>query len=563
MDAAIRTWGLTKRYGHTYALHGVDLEVRENLVFGYLGPNGSGKTTTIRILAGLMRPTSGRAEVRGHDVVRERERTQRLIGYLPGDFVAYPELTGAQFLRYLSALRGDVDWSRVEHLSKRLGLDLDRRIGALSHGNRQKVGIVQAFMHDPEVLLLDEPTSGLDPLVQREFLDLVRETRESGRTVFLSSHVLSEVEAVADVVAILRSGRVVVTDTVDRLKEQAVRRLDLVFAGDPPVEEIRRADGVRDLQVTGSTAHVALEGSDGRPAVGDRTLRCRERGHARAGPRGGLPRLVRAREVTPMLTSVFAKSLRDQRWALFGWGTGIVLIVVIISAVWPTMRGMPNLDEFLAGYPEPLRELFAMDAILTASGFMNAELFTLMLPILFIIFGISRGARMVAGEEESGTMEFLLLTPVSPTRLVLHKAAALAVSTAALGLVVIVSMWLSAAAFDIDLSLADIATGALAVVLLGIEFGFLAVAVGAWTGRRALALGIAGAAAVASYLLYALGLIVEAVEPWRPLSPFQQVLANGPLGGDPPVSMAWAALVAVAFLLAALPVFERRDVHVH
>ena len=259
--SAIRSWNLGKRYGSTQALQGVDLDIAQQTVFGYLGPNGSGKTTTIRMLAGLMRPTSGRAEVLGHDVVRERETVQRSIGYLPGEFVAYPDLTGAQFLRYLSALRGGVDWALVERLSKRLGLDLDRRIGTLSHGNRQKVGIVQAFMHEPQLLILDEPTSGLDPLVQREFLDLVREARDHGSTVFLSSHILGEVEAVADVVAILRSGSVVVTDTVEALKRQAVRRLDLVFVGTPPLEQLRRVSGVRDLQLAGHTVHVSLEGS--------------------------------------------------------------------------------------------------------------------------------------------------------------------------------------------------------------------------------------------------------------------------------------------------------------
>ncbi len=261
MDCAIRSWDLSKRYGRTEALAGVDLEIPPGTVFGYLGPNGSGKTTTIRMLAGLMRPTSGSAEVLGLDVVREREAVQRHIGYLPGDFVAYPDLTGAQLMRYLSSLRGGVDWSLVERLSKRLGLDLERRIGTLSHGNRQKIGIVQAFMHEPEVLILDEPTSGLDPLVQREFLDLVRENRDAGRTVLLSSHVLSEVEAVADVVAILRAGRILVTDSVQALERQAVRRLDLVFADAPPVDTIRAAAGVRDLQVSGHLVSLSLEGS--------------------------------------------------------------------------------------------------------------------------------------------------------------------------------------------------------------------------------------------------------------------------------------------------------------
>lgn len=182
-------------------------------------------------------------------------------GYLPGDFAGYPDLTGSQFLKYLANLRGGVSWAGIESLSKRLELDLDVRMGSLSHGNRQKVGIVQAFMHDPELLILDEPTSGLDPLVQREFLQLIREVRDRGRTVFLSSHILSEVEAVADVVAILRRGRLVVTDTVANLEHQAVRRLDLVFRDTPPLAEIMRVPGVHDIQATERTIHLAIEGS--------------------------------------------------------------------------------------------------------------------------------------------------------------------------------------------------------------------------------------------------------------------------------------------------------------
>ncbi len=261
MDAAIATAALDKRYGRTHALRGIDLVVPPRVVFGYLGPNGSGKTTTIRILAGLMRPTSGRATVLGHDVVREREAVQRLVGYLPGDFVAYADLTGEQVLRYLGALRGGVSWTLVGQLAERLQLRLDERIGAMSHGNRQKVGIVQAFMHEPEVLVLDEPTAGLDPLVQREFLALVREARDAGRTVFLSSHVLSEVEAIADVVAILRAGELLVTDTVARLERQAVRRVDLTFVSVPPTDALARVPGVHDVHLVDRTVHLAVEGS--------------------------------------------------------------------------------------------------------------------------------------------------------------------------------------------------------------------------------------------------------------------------------------------------------------
>lgn len=261
MGAVIRTWELAKSYHRRPALLGIDLEVPDNVVFGYLGPNGAGKTTTIRLLVGLLRPTSGRAELLGMDTVRDRDQMQRRIGYLPGEFVAYPDLTGEEYLRYLANLRGGVNWSIVEGMAKRFDLDLTGRIGALSHGNRQKVGIVQAFMHEPDVLILDEPTSGLDPLVQREFLELVRDTRGQGRTVFLSSHILYEVEAVADTVAIIRSGRLAIVESVDRLKAQALRRIDLTFEGPPPVTQLRTVAAVRDLRVAGNIVHLDVEGS--------------------------------------------------------------------------------------------------------------------------------------------------------------------------------------------------------------------------------------------------------------------------------------------------------------
>jgi ABC-2 type transport system ATP-binding protein len=261
MTAVISTRALTKRYGKTLALDALDLEVPAGTVFGYLGPNGAGKTTTIRLLAGLLRPTSGSAQVLGFDAVGERDRIHQRIGYLPGGFVSYPDLTAEQYLRYLGRLRGHVAWSTVELLAKRFDLDLTRKTGALSHGNRQKVGLIQAFMHHPDLLILDEPTTGLDPLMQREFLALVREARDAGRTVFLSSHIMDEVEAVADVVAILREGRLVVVASVDTLKAKALRRMDLTFAAPPPADLLQGVAGVREVHLVGTTAHLVVEGS--------------------------------------------------------------------------------------------------------------------------------------------------------------------------------------------------------------------------------------------------------------------------------------------------------------
>ena len=264
-----------------------------------------------------------------------------------------------------------------------------------------------------------------------------------------------------------------------------------------------------------------------------------------------------------MLTNVFAKTLRDQRRAFFGWSVGVALLVLLESALWPTVRHMGNIEDFIANYPETLRELFKLDQFGSGAGFLNGELYSLMLPILFLVYGIGRGARSIAGEEEAGTLEVLLTTRVSPTSLVRDRAAALAVGVFGLGLVLFGVVAVCSPAFGLDVPLGEAAAGSLAMALLGLEFGWLALAVGAITGRHVVATAVAATAAVAAYVLYAAGGLVEAVEPWRAVSPFDQALAGGPLGGGVPWSFLWLPAAAVVFLAAALPVFERRDITVH
>lgn len=260
MTPVIETARLTKRYGDTLALDSLDLTVEPAQVFGYLGPNGAGKTTTIRLLMGLLRPSGGSALVFGHDVVDERSRVQASVGYLPGDYAAYSHLTAAAYLGYMASLRSGRGSDVFPALAERLGLPLDGRIGDLSHGNRQKVGIVQAFMHEPELLILDEPTSGLDPFVQREFLTMLREVRSEGRTVFLSSHVLAEVEAVADTVAIVHAGRLMLVAELESLKRSTTHRYDFELAGPAPTERIAAIEGVRAVDRANGTLSVVVEG---------------------------------------------------------------------------------------------------------------------------------------------------------------------------------------------------------------------------------------------------------------------------------------------------------------
>jgi ABC-2 type transport system ATP-binding protein len=262
VTAVIRAEALVKVYGSgVRALDGVDLEVAPGEVFGFIGPNGAGKSTLIRVLLDLLRPTTGRVEVLGADPRAGGADLRSRIGYLPGELIV-PESrwTAGQLLRYLASLRGGRGAERIEPLARRFGLDLDRPIRGLSKGNKQKVGVVQAFAHRPELLLLDEPTSGLDPLLQREFLDLLLEARDGGATVFMSSHVLSEVEDVAGRVAIIRAGRIVDVDDVRTLRHHAGQQVELRFADDVEAAGFADLPGVEDLVVDGRRLTCLLRG---------------------------------------------------------------------------------------------------------------------------------------------------------------------------------------------------------------------------------------------------------------------------------------------------------------
>lgn len=258
--AAIETRGLTKFYGRDRGVESLDLEIEPGEVFGFLGPNGAGKTTTIRLLLDLIRPSSGTVRVLGLDPRADGVRLRRRIGYLPGDLALYRKHTARQFLQHFGRLRGDARPREVERLADRLLLDLSRPIADLSKGNRQKVGLVQAFVHDPAVLFLDEPTAGLDPLMQREFEVLVREASGRGACVFLSSHALSEVQAVADRAGIIRAGRLVAIDDVAGLRAKALHEVEVRFASPVDPAEFMRLDGVRDVVVDGTTLRCRVEG---------------------------------------------------------------------------------------------------------------------------------------------------------------------------------------------------------------------------------------------------------------------------------------------------------------
>jgi ABC-2 type transport system ATP-binding protein len=257
---AIETEALTKRYGRHRGIEEVSFEVQPGEVFGFLGPNGAGKTTTIRTLLDLIHPTSGSARIFGLDSRRESVAIRARLGNLPGDFGFGREATGREAVRLLSRLRGLDGAARSEELARRFRADLDRQLGQLSRGNRQKVGLILAVFHRPELLILDEPTSGLDPLMQEEFLALVAEERERGCAVFLSSHELDEVQRVCDRVGIVRGGRLIAVERMADLLGKARRRFSVQLADPTGLERLQALPGVSDLELSGNRATFTAAG---------------------------------------------------------------------------------------------------------------------------------------------------------------------------------------------------------------------------------------------------------------------------------------------------------------
>jgi ABC-2 type transport system ATP-binding protein len=258
---AIAAEGLSKDYGGVWGLVDLSLEVQAGEVFGFLGPNGAGKTTTIRLLMGMLRPSRGSARIFGLDCQDQAVAIKRLVGYVPGELPDWGRLRGSEITAYLAGLRGGVDPGQVTDLCERLELDLGRRWREYSRGNKQKLALVLALMHRPELLILDEPTGGLDPLKQQVFYQLVRDARAAGTTVFLSSHVLAEVEHVCDRVGIVRAGRLVTVATLEQLRRLRAYQVQVEFAGRPPTEAVTAADGVEQVTVTGSQLSCLVRGS--------------------------------------------------------------------------------------------------------------------------------------------------------------------------------------------------------------------------------------------------------------------------------------------------------------
>ena len=252
-ELAIETHQLTKFYGKSRGVVDLDLDVRRGEIYGFVGPNGAGKSTTVRLLLNLIRPTRGSATILGMDAHRHSKDVRARLGYLPAELRMYENLTGKQLLRFFGNVRGVTDTTYMYEIAERLSAELGRRIGTLSRGNKQKIGVVQALMHRPDLILFDEATSGLDPLMQQELYAILDEYREQGGTVFFSSHYLDEVERICDRVGVIREGTLILSDTLEAIQEKHVRRLRLEFAEPPPADILAGLSGVQKESQDGTT----------------------------------------------------------------------------------------------------------------------------------------------------------------------------------------------------------------------------------------------------------------------------------------------------------------------
>ncbi|MBK49891.1 MAG: ABC transporter [Chloroflexi bacterium] len=261
MNNIIEISNVTKNYGRVKALSNLNLSVGEGEIFGFLGPNGAGKTTALRILVDYIRSSSGTCKIFGMDTVKDSTTIKKNIGYLPGNIQMYKSMKAIDLLKYFANLRGLTDLDYARDLAKRFDSDIDIKIGNMSKGNQQKIGLIQAMMHKPALLILDEPTSGLDPLIQEQFFNMMEEIRDSGKTIFLSSHILSEVERICDRVSILKSGTIVATENIESLKIKSAQEFEIHFDTDIKKEVFMGLKEIRDLKINGNKLKCTVIGT--------------------------------------------------------------------------------------------------------------------------------------------------------------------------------------------------------------------------------------------------------------------------------------------------------------
>ena len=590
MSAVIRTERLTKTYGEHRGITELDLEVAEGEIFGFLGPNGAGKTTTMRVLLDLIRPTSGRAEVFGIETTVDPVAIHRRVGYLPGEFDLYDRLTGAQTIAYFGNLRGGVDRAYVDALIERLDLDPSRKYKEYSRGNKQKVGLVVALQHKPDLLILDEPTSGLDPLVQQTFFALVREARDDGRSMFLSSHIIDEVDRMCDRVAIIRRGqaRPGRFHRGDPRARVPPRRADVRVAG--RAGRLRRAARRERRRGPGPHRPDARERAD---RVGHHRRGAawtRRRRQPRTEPRGCLPRAIRrasdrrghggvtaeARVLTRPgpwarvfgLGSIYGKTVRDSRRAAILVGGVAAIFVIATGAPYatPDFATVELRQAFIASLtalPPAIRGLLGEPINLdTLGGFVSWRVGNF-LPVMLGLWPVLALSGTLAGEAAKGSLDLVASTPHPRASIALEKlaghvtAVAFAMAILALAIFGLGQAFARLPGDEIALS-AAIGQAVLYGVMM-LAAGGVAFATAPFLGRtRGLGLGLI--ALFASYLIYGYSTLSPIIEALKPLSFFVWTAGHRPIAGvtDWP-SVALLAAVDVVLFAIGIIAFTRRD----
>ena len=556
--AVIEIEHLSRRFGRLRAVHDLSLAVEAGEILGFLGPNGAGKTTTVRTLMGFLRPTAGSCHVLGawpgNDV-----GVRRRIGYLPGDVRVDPGMRASQLFAWFAGLRG-VSTERADELSERLGLDPSRPFGTLSKGNRQKVGLVQAFLHDPEVIVLDEPSTGLDPVVQRELLAMIRESAARGAAVLFSSHVLPEVERIADRVAVLRTGRLValapVRDLLDRARHRSgaqLRRPGLQRIG------LRNVPGVVDLLADGRRLDVSVDGPVG-PAL---AAAARLGTLLRVAPAGDELEDLFFTEDDAMIPIV-VHAVRRRRLGLLGWSLGLVGVVALVAVSYPAVRGNAELDQTFAQLSPAVRSLLGLtgDTGLTSpAGYLDSQFFANLLPVLLLVFGIGCGAWAIAGDEDGRHPRAAAGQPGQSRRGRARSVRRAHDHARRAG-----RGDIGRAAVGPGPGRAD--PGERASALrgrrvergTGLAYAAIAFTVGAAGARRGVAIAAASGVAVVGFVLEGLGEAVTSLRPLRAAMPWHWLLGTDPLRNG----LSWQSLglplaLSVALAAAGTVRFIHRD----
>src|SRR6478752_1276285 len=456
--------GLVKSYGSVRAVRGIDLAVRAGEVFGFVGPNGAGKSTTIRCILDLLRPTTGEINVFGRDPRIDGARIRERVAYVPGELRLPERLTGRQFLRSIGRLRARFEAGRMDELAERFTLDLDRPIRQLSSGNRRKVSVLSAFLSDADLLILDEPTGGLDPLMQHEFLQLVRERRAAGATVFLSSHILSEMQSIAARMAVLRAGRIVAAGTVNEVRGLARQRVEVWFDTDAPAG-LAALPGIGQVVIDGRRFAAVLTGCP--PAA-----RCPRRAADQLDPDpgtrpgGGVPRSVhrepgcgrgRGPEMNARAWELLAVPMRAARRAGLVWGLSLAALIVLTVAFYPAFRDQPELSSLIAGMPSALVDAFGLADFGTPAGFLRGNLYAVLVPLMLALAGVLLMNGQTAADEDSGRMEPYLAQPVTRVAVFGGRGAGVLTWLLAVGALMLAAQLACDVLFGIDIGIGRVA----------------------------------------------------------------------------------------------------------